>query len=355
MTVFKRFDEDDIVRANPSEVSTGLWTGGTGSLVEFYTSATQTASLAGQYYFDVYNIDPASTLAEIQFSLAYGHFDGLGAPTLAEDDNALLPTQATYFQYRNILLNPEDAKFTFAAGSGSVSGESDDIFVINVRRARLKEKLDPGNWLLTLRSGPAVSGSGSFTFIDDSGQTLGETYGQAGRVFNVVSGSLTGVSGSTTVVSSSVAGGFGLVYPDVGIIVLHPAALTAVGIPIAIGGPAVTPPDVATGTVKGNQQLLLNSIISGSDFQARSAETVSSTHYFVRMRNKEFNYSNNPSFYNEANGAILNTNFIQDPQVYATTVGLYSDNNELLAVAKISQPLRKSFDREALVRVRLDF
>jgi len=342
MEVFKKFEQDDIVRANPAEVSTGLWSGDTGSLVAFFTSSAQSSSLSGQYYYDVYNINPSSSLAEVQFAVAYGHIDGLGAATLTEDDNALLPTQATYFQYRNILLEPDDTNFTFLPTTTGATYNSDDIYVINVKRSRLKEKLDPGNWLLTL------SGSGSTsTFIDDSGQTLGESFGTSGRVFNVVSGTLEGVSGSTVAVTTSISGGFGLVYPDVGIIALNPQALASVGV-IGI-------PDLGTGGDRDNKRKLLYAITSGSDFQARSAEVISSTHYFVRMRNKEFNYSNNPSFFNEANGAILNTNFVQDPKVFATTVGLYNDENELLAIAKLSQPLKKSFDREALVRVRLDF
>jgi len=341
MNIFKKFDDDDIVRANPAEVSVGLWTGDTGSLAAFYTSSAQSASLSGQYYLDVYNIDPSSSVAEVQFSIAYGHIEGSGSSLLSDDDNALLPTKATYFQYRNILLEPGDTNFTFLPDTAGATYNSDDIYVINIKRSRLKERLDPGNWILTL------SGSGH-TFIDDSGQTLGETFGSSGRVFNVVSGSLTGASGSTTVQSSSVSGGFGLVYPDVGIIVLNPQALFSVGV--------IPAPDLdTTGGTRPNNQALLTMIQSGSDFQARSAETISSTHYFVRMRNKEFNYSNNPSFFNEANGAILNTNFVQNPKVFATTVGLYNDENELLAIAKLSQPLQKSFDREALVRVRLDF
>jgi len=353
MTVFKRFEADDIVKANPSQVSTGLWTGDTGSLENFYISSTQSGSTSGKYYLDIYNIDPSSSLAEIQFSIAYGNVDGGGAATLTDDDNALLPTKATYFQYRNILLNPEDEKFTFAAGDDGVDTSSDDIWVINIRRQRLREKIDPGNWHLKLQASGGVGPI--FTFIDDSEQTLGETFGKAGRVFNVVSGSLTGVSGSTTIASSSTSGGFGLVYPDVGIIILHPTALANMpGYPSPVSG-AVDLPITNTDAHKNNTDILFRAIQSGSDFQARSAETISSTHYFVRLRNKEYNYSNNPSFYNEANGAILNTNFIQNPNVYVTTVGLYSARNELLAVAKLSQPLRKSFDREALIRVRLDF
>ena len=47
--------------------------------------------------------------------------------------------------------------------------------------------------------------------------------------------------------------------------------------------------------------------------------------------------------------------FINNPQVYITTIGLYNDTNQLLAVAKLSRPLAKDFTKEALVRVKLDF
>ena len=91
------------------------------------------------------------------------------------------------------------------------------------------------------------------------------------------------------------------------------------------------------------------------EFAARSAETISSTHYFVRLRNKEFNYSNNPTFFNADNGSLVQSDFRNSPKVYVTSVGLYNDQNELLAVAKLSKPVRKSFDEEVLLRVRLDF
>lgn len=363
MEIFKRFEEDDIVRANPTEVSTGLWTGDTGSLAAFYTSSAQTGSTGGQYFWDIYDVDPSSSLAEVQFAVAYGHIAGSGSATLTEDDNALLPTKATYFQYRNILLDPDDTNFTFLPDVGGASFDADEIFVINIQRARLKEKLDPGNWLLTLAHLTGSDSAVTHSFIDDSGQTLGESFGTSGRVFNVVSGTLTGVSGSTVVASSSVSGGFGLVYPDLGIIVLNPRALFAVT--------ASGPTDLSTSETRQNMKVLIDAMIGSgpgspaetgsrlgsdvADFQARSAEDIASTHYFVRLRNKEFNYSNNPSFFNETNGSILNTNFIQDPQVFVTTIGLFNDLTELLAVGKLSQPTRKSFDRELLIRVRLDF
>ena len=195
--------DEDIVVANQTTVTTGLWSGDTGSLTSFFSSSTQISS-SGEYYFDIYDKSPSTdSTAEVQFAVAYGHSNGDGTPTLAQDDLANLSTKATYLQYKNILLDPSDDLFTF----GNYS--TPHIYVINIARSRLREQLDPGNWLITL------SGSnGAFTFIDDSGQTLSakSATAKSGRVFNVVSGSLTGISGSTVTTSESVQGkGFGLV------------------------------------------------------------------------------------------------------------------------------------------------
>lgn len=372
--------DEDVVVGSQTIVTTGLWSGDTGSLVNFYRSTTQISS-SGEYYFDIYDRPISSASAEVQFAVAYGHVDGAGTPTLIQNDLATLSTQATYLQYKNILLDPSDDLFTFGEAS------SRHIYVVNIARSRLREQLDPGNWLLTL------SGSnGKFTFIDDSNQTLSakSATAKSGRVFNVVSGSLTGPSGSTVMNSASLENkGFGLVYPDLGIIVLNPDAIVpTVGFFSASGtsgcatqsgedfyystnatnltrpfapytaslsssGTAVT--NVGYAVPQYNHDGLVRSIVLGGDFQARSAETIASTHYFVRLRNKDFNYSNNPTFYNNTNGQILNEDFVQDPHVYATTIGLYNDSKELLAVAKLSRPLEKTFDKEALIRVRLDF
>jgi hypothetical protein len=363
--------DEDVVPANQTTVTTGLWSGDTGSLTTLFTSTTQ-ISASGEYYFDAFDKNPATdTTAEIQFAVAYGHISGGGSPTLAQDDLATLATRATYLQYKNILLDPSDDLFTFGTSN------ADHVYVINIQRARLKEQLDPGNWLLTL------SGSnGKFTFIDDSNQTLSakSKTSKSGRVFNVASGSLTGVSGSTVLTSQSAAGkGFGLCFPDLGIIVLNPdAIIPTVGFESASGGFGCgTEQDFTYSTInlevpfgpftgslttnggEGREQRnhdgLLRSIKLGGDFQARSAETISSTHYFVRLRNKDFNYTNNPTFYNNTNGQILNDDFVDDPRVFPTSVGLYNSRNELLAIAKLSRPLEKSFDKEALIRVRLDF
>jgi hypothetical protein len=77
--------------------------------------------------------------------------------------------------------------------------------------------------------------------------------------------------------------------------------------------------------------------------------------------NRDFNYSNNPTYVYDgtdgihSKGTIRNIDFINDPRTYITTIGLYNDSNELVAVAKLSRPAVKSFDSELLLKIRLDF
>ena len=108
----------------------------------------------------------------------------------------------------------------------------------------------------------------------------------------------------------------------------------------------------------GNNNQRMYFAITGStarSFTLNSQETVTSDYVFVRPRSSEFNYSENPSFISGSTGEVIYSDFINNPQVYITTVGLYNDTNELPAVAKLSRPLLKDFTKEALIRVKLDF
>lgn len=343
--VYKRFSSQDMVQGKTEIVTEGLWTGGTGSLTQFFTSSTQDSSTSGYYHLNVYNTSSALSSAEVQFAVAYGHRTGGGWRTLTESDDSTLPTKAIYSQYRNILLNPTDTTFTFLSSSTAGTHDSDEIYVINVQRARFREKMDPGNFQL------AISGSSGLIYlIDDSGKKIDDTVGKAGRIFNVVSGSLNPGAPSASVVQTtdtSTGQGYGLFYPDVGIIVLNPVALeNAAGLAASV---------TTTTSDEYNHRKLYEGIKLGGDFQARRTENISTSHYFVRLRNREFNFSNNPTFVTGSAGAFFHSSFQGDPKTYPTTIGLYNDSNELLAVAKLSQPIKKSFDRELLIRVKLDF
>ena len=367
--IYKRFNEFDQISGKVEVVTTGLWTGDTGSLAQHHTGS-QAKSSSGDYYYNIHQTASAGDQV-VQYAVAYGHISGSGSVSLANSDDATFPTKATYMQYRSLLLGQEDSHFTFASSSGT-GHNTEDFFVINVARSRYKEQLDAGNWSLKL------SGSrGTVTLIDDSGKKFSDTVGKSGRVFDVVQGTLNlGSSAEATITkkfssgsaSGSFAGGegYGLFYPDQGIIILNPSALEAeIEYSEGVSGSGDT--NIITGYsttgseflgVDKNQKAhhwLYSAIKGGADFEARRTENVSTSHYFVRAQNREFNFSNNPTFVSGSDNAFAVSSFKRDPRVYITTIGLFNNANEMLAVAKTSQPIAKSFDKEILVKVKLDF
>lgn len=344
MALYKIFNpETDIVENAKQVISSGLWSAGLGTLITYFTQSAQSQS-TGEYYYDVYKTNPSTdSVAEIQFGVAYGHIEGsgsIGGTGIATGNRA---TAAIYSQFRNLLLNPNVNKFTFA---GSIT--SNDIYVISFNRARMREKIDPGNWELRL-SGSAGYGQdhGIIKLIDDSGATSNPSVNQGGRVFNVISGSIaSGTAITKTVASSQPGGGYGLFYPDMGIIILNPTILDAT---------ASFGTDRTSNSNQNNAQKLYKGISGSLYFAARREENISSTHYFCRAFNQEFNFSNNPTFFTASDGSFTNPSFFKDPKTYVTAVGLFNDNNELLAIAKVSKPLLKSFSREINLKVKLDF
>ena len=104
--IYKKFGAIDKVTNRTEIVTSGIWSGDTGSLAvnATYTSSAQVAGVSGKYYIDVYNALTSSDSAEVQFSIAYGDILGYGAPTLTQDDSSTLSTLATYNQYKNVLI-----------------------------------------------------------------------------------------------------------------------------------------------------------------------------------------------------------------------------------------------------------
>jgi hypothetical protein len=344
--IYKKFGSIDKVTNRTEVVTSGIWSNDAGSLGTFFTSSTQIASDSGKYYLDVYNLNPATASAEVQFSIAYAHISGGAVPTLGQTDSSTLSTKAIYSQFRNLLLDGGDEYFSVYSGTTAGGHDLNHFYALAVNRARYKEQLDPGNIQIDL------SGSTGFiSLIDDSGQT--EAVGASGRVFNMVSGALNiGTQNEGTISSPTASNGlgFGLFYPDAGVILLNPSAINA-----AIGASFVSASAADTYSNVTNMRTMYEALKKGEDFQARRTENVSTSHYFVRANNREFNFSNNPTFVSGSTGQFKNVTFEKDPKVYITSVGLYDDANELLAVAKTSKPIEKSFDKEVAIKVKLDF
>ena len=342
---FNRLDPSDFVVSSDSITAT-LWTGAVPTLSSFFTSSIQEAGSSGDYYLNVFQADPiTSSTASIQFAVAYGNSEGSGSTLYNSAVNGLSPTSTVYGQYQNIVLGDENTNFVFGAFTSS------QFWAISFERARYKQSLFPGSLTLEL------SGSlGVISLTDNSNYVASQTFNEAGRVFQLISGSA-GVkvtTASTTTDGFSLnSGSYGWLLPDIGTILLNPAALSG---SVASGGIGLNYSIVSNSTGSNNQKLYR--AISGSTaatFTINSQETITSDFIFVRPRSAEFNYSENPSFISGSTGEVLYPSFINNPQTYITTVGLYNDTNELLAVAKLSRPLLKDFTKEALIRVKLDF
>ena len=346
---FQRFNRsNDVVENQRTTISSGLWSGGSGELTSFYTQSTNGAATGS--FLELYNEDPnLSSSAEVQFSVGYAHYDGSGSSgTVTKLTSGGRQTAALYSQFRNVLLAPNTDKFEFTS-SPTASGDKDFYFV-SFQRARQREKIDPGNWELHL-GGYGLMPAGDTTagvvkLIDDSGAATNVTVNQGGRVFNVVSGSVAdGVN--VTAAAETLFGSYGLFYPDLGLILLNAKMAELSG---GLGANARS-----ADTFTNRPQAFYNSVKSGSSFQARREEEISSTSYFIRANNKNFNFSSNPTYATQSDGSFTQATFYKDPKTFITQVGLYNDDNELLAIAKLSKPILKSYSREAIIKVKLDF
>jgi hypothetical protein len=91
-----------------------------------------------------------------------------------------------------------------------------------------------------------------------------------------------------------------------------------------------------------------------SDIDFNNTVELNSTIYFCRINQKEFNYSSNPTYLSESQIRVKEVENDQ-PISYITSVGLYSSDGALLAVAKLSEPLRKDPTNSLILRTRLDF
>jgi len=384
--IYNTFDPNqDVVTGRITRVASGYWPDGSPNWdqANFFSDFWRLTGSVGtpsygtsfydirytMYYLNVFPDQSSYVNYDPYFSITYGNFYGeLGSGSFTTESSSIetSPTKAIYSQYKNVLLADSDvsaiANGMFSMQSGSTTSQASDIWVINFSAYKMKDHVDEG--LLQLN----FSGSnGIMTLIDDSIYTT-----QNQTVYQLITGSLANPPTSPTY------GGLGLFYPKAGIVVLNASLManllginSATGSGPGTGGPlpdgswpynsgSLTP---STIQYTYNHMTLFQSMNSAGGYfmNVRKSEYVPSTHYFVRVMNRDFNYSNNPTYVYDGTdgihpkGQIYNSDFITDPKTYITTVGLYDASNNLVAVAKLSRPAVKSFDQELLIKVRLDF
>jgi hypothetical protein len=335
---FVRYNPEDSVISSETVIR-GFWSGDVNANSSNFVSQSTTS----EYYLDVYNGIPSLSSSAVQFSIQFGNLFGSGSALINANvpTGGYTPSRVVYGEYRNLVYGTETVNFSFDNSATTAS----QIFVLNFARNRYKESLQPGSFNLALKSGSSI-----IYLTDDSGTTNLTRFIGENEVYYVISG-----SNGTGYNAAASASYYGMVFPDLNVIVLNATSGSATSLLPYITGSANM--NQRTSSASFNTLGLYNSIVSGSvtsSFTLQSSETVSSRYFFTRVKNSEFNYTTNPSII-DANGNLLYTTLIDNPQTFPTAVGMYNDNNELLAIAKLSQPLTKDFTKEALIRIKLDY
>lgn len=336
----------DVLSGINIELTDGTF-GGESFLTSSFTSSIQPSSSIN-FYTDIvtYNNNREVKL----FSLLYGHVSGSGSVQIGDREKDT-PSRINYTQYR--LLTTDDITSCFGTYTlGTFSDNPTDVYIMVFDKNAMQDRIDIGNFEINLMN--VQDNSSILSLIDNSNDTLNKKYYDQSPyfAFDLVSGSLNnGIyeSGIGDVNTNNNFTTYGSVYPNLGIITFDAEKLRT-----EIGFSTDT-----SSNVYAKNELELFTAISGaidlnSNMQSRSSVNKNSIHYFARIPASAANYSNNPSFSDSSNRGILrNKEFNRYPIAYITTVGMYNDANELLAIGKLSRPIRKTIDSEVLLEIKL--
>lgn len=318
---FTRYEQRDSV-VSAETVVKGAWANNQTTIAEF-------EGVTFDYYTDVYNND------EIQFSIQYGHISGSGSININPDVPNYSVSKVIYGQYRNLIYGTEN---TAILDSGLTGNPIRSFFAINVSRACYRESIKPGSLTLILSSSVGTP----ISLTDDSQTTVATSFIDSNIYHTLRSGSQGVLNPDATT--------WGYLFPNLGIILLDSwGKLEDNGVLTGVNN------NTSSNSDPQNVSKLFNTLNSDAgSFTLQSQETISSRYMFTRMYNGDYNYTTNPSIIDDA-GNLLYATLIDNPQTYVTTVGLYNDNTDLLAVAKLSKPLVKDFTKESLIRIKLEF
>ena len=312
-----------------------------------FTSSIQNTSSI-QFYTDVVSYD--KTVEVKQFSLIYGNQNGSGSVRIGERDKDT-PSRANYSQYK--LLTSDNINSAFITyNTGSLSKNPSDVYIMVFDNSAIQDRIDIGNFQLNLMN--LNDNSSIISLIDNSEDIFNKKYYENSPYvsFDLVSGSLSdGIysNGIGTINTNTNFTTYGSVYPNLGIITFDADKLRN-----ELGFSTVT-----SSNFNAKNELELFTSISGAmelgkPFMSRSSINKQSIHYFARVPASAANYSNNPSFSDKnKNGILNNKKFSAAPMTYITTVGMYNDDNELLAVGKVSRPIKKTPDSDVLLEIKL--
>jgi hypothetical protein len=214
-----------------------------------------------------------------------------------------------------------------------------EVFFVNFSRLLIKDEIKKDSFRLVL-------GTGSFsTPFDGPLKVVGDYGAQNEYRVNSPAGEYGILYTGSAVIEGT---GVGLLFYQAGIAVLTASLFVGATMTGSTG-------NVSNLLQTSSMEVAANSLrrrINDIDFN--NTTELNSTIYFCRLNHNEFNYSSNPTYLSSSKIVVKNTQ-LDNPVSYITSVGLYSADNELLAVAKLSEPLKKDPANEMILRVRLDY
>lgn len=331
---YREFDHSTDISTQLSAVNevmpiTGSLLSGSDALyIKNYVNITSGSEVSGGFWETVYDGSPTSISSSALMDMTYGHssgsdVNGYSETFLAEEKKRV------YRQMAGLLLGSPDSIFSF----GDVSYH--ELFFLNLKRRIYKDEVRKGNLTLNFQ----VSGSDDDVLeLSDTGSTSVFSVGPAGDEASLF-------SGSTAI---------GKVYYNAGIVAFTTSSFIIDGNTTNIywSGSSELDSVAISGNIDHVVDGLRNRI---NNLQFHNQTNLHSTIYFCRALNSDFNYSTNPTFI-DTDGRILPTSGTENnTRTYPTTCGLYDINNNLLGVAKVSEPIKKSPDSEIIYRIRLSY
>jgi len=242
-----------------------------------------------------------------------------------------------------------------------------ECFFINFSRLLTKDQIKKGSFSITVSSGSWGTGTPGNLVFDSGITTLTDASASEGTNAGVKNT----LAGDYGVLYSSGNVAHGLVFYQAGTLVLSASlfasssnsttdpvlGFTAFNSGSALSGsstnytPLTVEQSMASASISGSCDALRHRI---KTLSFNNTTEINSQIYFCRVPHNKFNYSSNPT-YLSGSKIRVKTSAVDQPVSYITTVGLYNSTGELLATAKLSEPLRKDPNNEITLRVRLDY
>lgn len=297
----------------------------------------------------IYDYPYLSSSANHIFDITYGHSSNVSSSVNTQNAKKL----NIYNQMAQVLMgydvNSNIRKFDSDGTLDDSAGIMNHCLFMNFSRLLTKDEIKKNSFRLSLYTSGTVAARTTPLTVGDylsANQFRTSPSGDYGLLFTG-SGAVSGEE------SQSV----GLIFYQAGIAVLTSSIFSGSTGEAEFGTNVMTTNtgSVTLTTTSGTIEQLANGLrhrIDDVDFN--NTIELNSAIYFCRVNHNEYNYSSNPTYVSSSKLVVKN-NVNDLPVTYITSIGLYSPDNELLAVAKLSEPIRKDPNTELTLRVRLDY